>query len=698
MSDGGCIDEETALALAEGSVSPERRRELSAHVDRCAACFEIVVDAARALGDDGAPDGPASRAASPEEPAADGEPGEQRSLAPGDTVGHFQVERLLGRGGMGEVYLAHDTELGRHVALKMISPALIGAPEASERFRVEARATARLSHPNIVTIHAIGQHRGAPYVALEYVEGTTLRERLSRGKLELREALRVGLDIAEAVSAAHERGVWHRDLKPANVALGDDGRVRVLDFGLAKITDQEPLSGARSVRGGDTTVAGGTPLYMAPEQWRGERSTAASDVWALGLLLFELVTGEHPFLARDERRDTAEAARLVRERALAGRPLLVRAALPAGLADLVARCLRVDPGARPSAGDVATALRAESVTMGPRTAPNPGAQRAPSGATPSIRQARGTSRRWALLPAGAALIGVLLLFGKGFVPGAATPPSSPASTDVPGDSPSAVFSTSPTPEGPSSGSIPAEPPAPASVDPAPSAQPSAGGAPRASASRLYGDPRCFSQCQRWAWCTWTDQGCAVGSDADCHQWESCRTAGRCTRQDKTCVVGSDADCKGSAACRQLGLCVKQGSECVAGTDADCRASERCLSEGLCTKEGTTCVARADADCRASRRCRESGLCTRRGDECGVGSDADCRASERCKSHGQCTKAAARCRPGGDEDCQSSALCKSDGLCIRRGLACGASEAGCRASRACAARGLCSAGPEGACVK
>lgn len=207
---------------------------------------------------------------------------DKAGLAPGSMVDHFKVLRLLGRGGMGTVYLCRDTVLGRKVALKVIRPEALGNQEARKRFMLEAQLTARLAHPHIVTLFGVGEHEGTPWVALEYLDGVTLKQRLLEERPGFRESLRIALPIAEALEAAHERGVLHRDLKPNNVLLARDGRPRVLDFGLAKLVSTEREASDLLARTGEIerdaqeeledsrdTYVHGTPRYMSPEQWMG---------------------------------------------------------------------------------------------------------------------------------------------------------------------------------------------------------------------------------------------------------------------------------------------------------------------------------------------------------------------------------------------------------------------------------------------
>jgi WD40 repeat protein/serine/threonine protein kinase len=293
---------------------------------------------------------------------------EEPLLASGALVESFKVIRLLGRGGMGEVYLARDTRLGRKVALKVIHPDALGDPEAQARFQHEAQITARFNHPHIVMIYSVGAHLGNPFVALEYLEGENLRERLDGERPGLREAMRIGLDIAEALAEAHRNDVLHRDLKPQNVFLPRDGRLRVLDFGLAKVNttvemeEARTLAGARAKGTDQTTIrpvyesAGkgvkGTALYMSPEQWAEKPALPASDVWALGLILHELVSGLHPFAGLGFFQICLRVSSVEPVPSVAS----VAPDLPAPLVRLIDQCLEKSADRRPTATQVVGCL------------------------------------------------------------------------------------------------------------------------------------------------------------------------------------------------------------------------------------------------------------------------------------------------------------------------------------------------------
>ena len=220
------------------------------------------------------------------------------SLPPGTRLGPYEIEGELGRGGMGEVYRAHDTRLGRSVAVKILPPEFAGDAESVRRFEKEARAVASLSHPNIVTILDVGEEAGLRYAVAELVEGETLRIRLARGALSPREASEIGAQIAQGLAAAHDKGVVHRDIKPENVVLTPAGFARILDFGLAKksaaaaATEEEATRSALLTEPG---VIAGTVGYMSPEQVRGEPVDGRSDIFSLGVVLWEMLTGNRPF-------------------------------------------------------------------------------------------------------------------------------------------------------------------------------------------------------------------------------------------------------------------------------------------------------------------------------------------------------------------------------------------------------------------
>src|SRR5215510_4830689 len=219
----------------------------------------------------------------------------------GQMVGHYQIERQLGAGGMGVVYLAHDTRLGRPAALKLLRPDLTQDPERMRRFRREARAASALNHPNILTIYEVGQADSpagdAHFIAAEFVDGQTLRELFERAGLTLGAALDILIQVAGALSAAHEAGIVHRDIKPENIMLRKDGLVKALDFGLAKLAEHDALPQRDSFARATTQPGAvmGTVSYMSPEQARGLEVDERSDLFSLGVVMYETLTGRAPF-------------------------------------------------------------------------------------------------------------------------------------------------------------------------------------------------------------------------------------------------------------------------------------------------------------------------------------------------------------------------------------------------------------------
>src|SRR5436853_6028366 len=225
---------------------------------------------------------------------------DRASASVGELIGHYRIESLLGVGGMGEVYLARDERLGRKVALKFLPERLTADETQLSRFKTEARSASALNHPNILTVYEIGAEGNRHFIATEFIEGITLRASLTRERMNLHDALEIAVQVASALAAAHETGVVHRDMKPENIMLRPDGYVKVLDFGIAKLTEPRLVPDLDEV--GTTAVlqtrAGlvlGTARYMSPEQPRGQTVDARSDIWSLGVVLYEMIGGIPPF-------------------------------------------------------------------------------------------------------------------------------------------------------------------------------------------------------------------------------------------------------------------------------------------------------------------------------------------------------------------------------------------------------------------
>src|SRR6202163_499382 len=263
-------------------------------------------------------------------------------LPPGTKLAKYEVVPAIGAGGMGEVYQAHDSNLRRDVAIKVLPEAFAHDADRLSRFQREAKMLAALNHPNIATIHGLEQSGDTSYLVMELVSGETLAERVKAGPLPVEEALKIAVQIAEALEAAHEKGIIHRDLKPANVKLTPEGKVKVLDFGLAKAfagdaasddpSNSPTLSAAATMQG---TILG-TAAYMSPEQARGKACDKRTDIWAFGCVLYELLTGRQAFQGES----TTEILAAV----LRGEPdwQALPPSTPVEIRDLLGRCLQKD--------------------------------------------------------------------------------------------------------------------------------------------------------------------------------------------------------------------------------------------------------------------------------------------------------------------------------------------------------------------
>ena len=299
------------------------------------------------------------------------------TLAPGARLGHYQVAAKIGAGGMGEVWRAHDSKLGRDVALKVLPAEMATNPDRLERFQREARALAALDHLGIVTVHSVEEADGVHFLTMQLVDGQPLDRIIPAGGLPIERVLAIAAALADALAAAHERGIVHRDLKPANVMVSGDGRVKVLDFGLAKVTEADAETEATVSHA--LTQAGavmGTMPYMSPEQVSGRPVDHRTDIFALGVILYEMASGRRPFRS-------VSSAELASEILRDAPPPLTsdRGGLPDGLLRTVARCLQKDPGARfQSMREAAAALQAlPAAGTGPAI---------PGGRGPRLRQRR----------------------------------------------------------------------------------------------------------------------------------------------------------------------------------------------------------------------------------------------------------------------------------------------------------------------
>ncbi len=313
----------------------------------------------------------------------------------GQTLGHYRIDAKLGEGGMGVVYKAFDTHLNRTVAIKVLPARAVSDPARRRRFIQEARAASELDHPNIVTIYDIAEADGQLFIVMQFVAGKTLRELLARGRLPLDDVLRYSVQIADGLTRAHGRGIVHRDLKPANLMVTEEGQVKLLDFGLAKLTEAQPGEASDETlteQPAPATEQGtllGTPAYMSPEQAQGKKVDARSDIFSFGSLLYEMVTGRQAFKGDDRLSVLSAIVRDEPQKVSALAP-----SVPAELEKLIARALRKDRERRwQSMADLRVAL----TEMQEDTDSRPEAPMEPP------------SRRWPSLWIGAAIILALVI-------------------------------------------------------------------------------------------------------------------------------------------------------------------------------------------------------------------------------------------------------------------------------------------------
>lgn len=276
----------------------------------------------------------------------------------GRTISHYRITSQLGEGGMGVVYEAEDTNLGRHVALKFLSPSMANDENLLQRFQREARAASSLNHPNICTIHGIEQHESEHFIVMELLDGESLSDRIDRGPLNIDAVLSLGVQIADALESAHSKGIVHRDLKPANIFVTSRGQAKILDFGLAKIDQQKPSAASdvpTAIADGLTSAGAtmGTVAYMSPEQARGEVTDARTDLFSFGTVLYQMATGVHAF--------QGDTSAVVFDAILNREPLpldQVDPSLPEELGRIIAQALEKDRDLRyQSATDLKTALK-----------------------------------------------------------------------------------------------------------------------------------------------------------------------------------------------------------------------------------------------------------------------------------------------------------------------------------------------------
>ena len=345
-------------------------------------------------------------------------------LEPGKTIAHYRIDQKIGEGGMGIVYLATDTRLGRRIALKVLSAEMSAHADRRARFEREARAIAALNHPNIVTLHSVEEADGLTFLTMELVDGRPLTQLLARDGLELPKLLDWGLGIIDAMVAAHRQGVVHRDLKPDNIMVTADGRIKVLDFGLAKLREATALE-KRDTALPTTSITEegkilGTVSYMSPEQAEGKPIDHRSDIFSFGVVLYEMATGRRPFQG-----DTAISTISSILKDTPPPPHQINTALPQQIGRIVRRCLAKEPERRyNSTDDLLNELREvkDEIASGELTLDSGAMARTPAGA----RGAPRTPKRLALIGIGAAVAAIAVIAGWLWMRGEPAPATVPA--------------------------------------------------------------------------------------------------------------------------------------------------------------------------------------------------------------------------------------------------------------------------------
>ncbi len=331
------------------------------------------------------------------------ESGDGREQAIGGMIEQYRIVAKIGAGGMGEVYRARDSRLGRDVAIKVLPSFFSADPDRLRRFEQEARAAAALNHPNILAVHQMGTYEGAPYMVSELLEGETLRETIKRGRLSVRKVIDYGVQIARGLAAAHEKGIVHRDLKPENLFVTKDGRVKILDFGLAKLTQPQSSSQHSALTLTEGTEAGvvmGTVGYMAPEQVRGEAADHRADIFAFGAILYEMLSGKRAF----QKPTSPETMTAILNEDPPGISQ-VTTNIPPAMQRVVHRCLEKNPEQRfQSASDLAFALDALSESGGS------------SSAAEAANARTNTGKLWRIVAPAAVIVLVLSVGGYLFFP------------------------------------------------------------------------------------------------------------------------------------------------------------------------------------------------------------------------------------------------------------------------------------------